>query len=99
MDFQLPARPELRSKTRRRAWRRDVRQYLGTSSQDVPTLPRVLRAVNALNNLLQLSSEYRYTIVIRHLDGETETPSAALRREERMRGDYYALHGRYVSND
>ena len=99
MDFQLPARPVIQSKTVRREWRRDIRRYLGTSSDQPPSLPAVLRAVNALNNLLVLTSDRRYTIELRCIDGTHDTPSTALRREIRLRDEHYERTGRYPSND
>jgi hypothetical protein len=99
MRFQLPARPTAQTKTQRREWRKDIRRALGTSGEQPPSPVSVLRAAAQLNNLLQLTTSSRYTIVVQHIDGHTETPSTALRREIALRECWYANHGKYPSND
>ena len=68
------------SKTRLRELRRTVRNAVGTSSEPVPELGQVLRAVVAVEEMLQLTSgRYRHVLLVTE-HAERVTPREALSR-------------------
>jgi hypothetical protein len=84
--FHRPAFPYSGNKTQRREIRRNVRNWLGTSSDDAPTLETALAAADELKRIIDLASGGRYGLAvvrsIDHREGFQETPQKAWYRDE-----------------
>lgn len=80
--FNGPAFPRDGSKTRRREIRRSVRNWIGTSSDDAPTLDSALAAADELKRIIDLASNGRYGLAVVRSTSFNETPQVAIYRDE-----------------
>lgn len=80
--FTRPALPHDGTKTRRKDARRSVRNVLGTSSDNAPTLAQALEAADHLKRIIDLASGGRYGLaVVRSTDNAEEGQLAWYRDE------------------
>lgn len=82
----MPMQPRYESATRRRQCRRNVRNVLGTSSDPAPEAGQVIRAAEAMDELIRLASNGRFALVL--VDQVTAEPIGShgalkIAREER----------------
>ena len=82
MLYPQPAFPRDGSKTRRREIRRNVRNWLGTSSDDAPTLDSALEAADELKRIIDLASNGRYGLAVVRSANFNETAQVAIYRDE-----------------